>query len=81
MLVLSRKQGTSIVIGSDIRVTVISTSNQRVKLGIEAPASVRVVRTELLSAHGQNAAKRVGDLLEPSHAEDEVAELEPLMAR
>ena len=48
MLVLSRKAKQEIVIGSDIVVTVISVKGNRVKIGIEAPNDVRVVRQELL---------------------------------
>ena len=47
MLVLSRKQDSAIHIGSDIKVKVLSIKRQSVKLGIEAPESVRVWRDEL----------------------------------
>ena len=47
MLVLSRKQGESIVVGTAIRVTVIELRGGRVRLGIEAPAHVNVRRQEL----------------------------------
>ncbi len=48
MLVLSRKQTDSIFIGPDIEVTVLSVSGGRVKLGIEAPKTIRVVRSEIM---------------------------------
>ena len=47
MLVLTRKRTESIKIGEDIVVTVIHTSAGSVKLGIQAPANVRVLRAEL----------------------------------
>lgn len=47
MLVLTRKRTESIKIGEDIVITVIHTSGGSVKLGIQAPASVRVLRAEL----------------------------------
>lgn len=47
MLVLTRKIGEEIVIGHDIRVTVVDLGNGRVKLGIVAPKSVRVDRSEV----------------------------------
>jgi carbon storage regulator CsrA len=47
MLVLSRKQGESLRIDSNIRVVVVSLSKGRVKLGIDAPDHIRVLRTEL----------------------------------
>ena len=49
MLVLSRKLGEKIVIDTDITVTVVEIQGNRVKLGIEAPANVRVLRHELLA--------------------------------
>jgi carbon storage regulator CsrA len=47
MLVLSRRCDTAIHIGRDIKVTVLSIRNRQVKLGIDAPASVRIWRDEL----------------------------------
>lgn len=47
MLVLTRKRTESIKIGEDIVITVIHTSGGSVKLGIQAPANVRVLRAEL----------------------------------
>jgi carbon storage regulator len=51
MLVLTRKPGESVFIGQSIRVTVLQTTNRsRIRLGIEAPADVKVLREELLFA-------------------------------
>jgi len=47
MLVLSRRRDTAIHIGRDIKVTVLSIQNRQVKLGIDAPSSVRIWRDEL----------------------------------
>jgi carbon storage regulator len=47
MLVLSRKQGQSIVIGADIRITVASIQGNQVRIGVDAPRSVAVFRDEL----------------------------------
>ena len=47
MLVLTRKCEGEIVIGDSIRLRVLSTSANTVRLGIEAPANVRIVRGEL----------------------------------
>ncbi|MCK9455325.1 MAG: carbon storage regulator CsrA [Sulfurimonas sp.] len=48
MLVLSRKTDESIVIGDDITIKIISIEKGVVKLGIDAPKSVSIVRNELL---------------------------------
>ena len=47
MLVLSRKVGEKVVITGDICVTVVAIQGNRVRLGITAPASVRVDRAEI----------------------------------
>ena len=47
MLVLSRKTGESIQIAGGIRVTVAEVRGGRVRLSIEAPADVRVLRKEI----------------------------------
>ena len=48
MLVLSRKLGESIVINENIRVTVVSIDRGKIRLGIEAPPQVEIMRDELL---------------------------------
>ena len=47
MLVLSRKVGEEILIGENIRLTILSTKGERVRIGIAAPPEVRVDRYEL----------------------------------
>jgi len=47
MLVLSRKFGERIRIAGDIVVVVTAIQGDRIKIGIEAPKSVRVLRGEL----------------------------------
>jgi len=47
MLVLTRRIGETIVIDNQIRVTVVSVGPGRVKIGIDAPANVRVDREEI----------------------------------
>lgn len=47
MLVLSRRESERIRVGENIVVTVVRVSGDRVRLGIEAPADVVVLRDEL----------------------------------
>jgi len=47
MLVLGRKLGQRILIGDEITVTVVRVTGGGVRLGIEAPAEMPVVREEL----------------------------------
>lgn len=56
MLVLSRKLGEEILIGSGIRVRVLEVRGNRVKLGFDAPGHIRFVRSELAEADAERAA-------------------------
>jgi len=47
MLVLSRKVNEQIIIGDNIRMTVVSIRGNQVRLGFEAPQSVPIFRDEL----------------------------------
>lgn len=47
MLVLTRKNNESIQIGDSITIKVIRADRNKVRIGIEAPQEVRVLRSEL----------------------------------
>ena len=47
MLVLTRKHQENIRIGNDITITILRTKGKAVRLGIEAPAEIPVIRGEL----------------------------------
>ncbi len=47
MLVVTRKPQEGLIIGDNIHVTVIDANKDRVKLGIEAPPDVKIIRNEL----------------------------------
>lgn len=47
MLVLSRKVGEKLIIGDNIVIQIVEVSGHRVRIGIEAPPHVEVLREEL----------------------------------
>ena len=47
MLVLSRKIGERILIGEDISVTVVRIAHGTVRIGVEAPQKLQIVREEI----------------------------------
>lgn len=47
MLVLSRKQNEKIRIGSNIIINIVSVAENQVKIGIEAPPEIKILREEL----------------------------------
>ena len=50
MLILSRKTDQAIKIGDDITLTIIEIRGDQVKIGVEAPKSIKVFRQEVFSA-------------------------------
>lgn len=50
MLILSRKTDQQIKIGDDITLTIIEIRGDQVKIGVEAPKSIKVFRQEVFSA-------------------------------
>lgn len=53
MLVLTRKLSEGILIGDNIKITVVGIEGDRIKLGIDAPQTISVIREELIVAVGQ----------------------------
>lgn len=49
MLILGRKVGDTILIGDGIRVVVLASDRKGVRLGIEAPADVVILRGEIVT--------------------------------
>jgi carbon storage regulator len=48
MLVLSRTVDEKILIGDDITITVVRVSGDKVRIGIDAPAGVKIMRPEIV---------------------------------
>ena len=53
MLVLSRKHGERVLIGDNVTVTIVRIGPNAVKLGIDAPKELNIVREELCVGQGQ----------------------------
>lgn len=54
MLILQRKKNESLVIGDNITITIVDSGSDWVKLAIDAPKDIPIVRTELLEAVSTN---------------------------
>lgn len=50
MLILHRKKGESLVINDNIKVTIVDVSGEKVKIAVEAPKEIPILRTELMTA-------------------------------
>ena len=65
MLVLTRKENESIMIGNDIEVKLLDLKDNQAKIGIVAPRSVAVHRREVyLAIQAENAQAAVAPALE-----------------
>jgi carbon storage regulator len=56
MLVLSRKLSQQILIGPDIAITVVKIEGNHVRLGIEAPPDISILREELVGGQKPDEA-------------------------
>lgn len=54
MLILRRREGESFLIGDDIKVTVLTMGDGSVRLAIDAPKNIPILRSELLRAVDAN---------------------------
>lgn len=68
MLILARREGEAIRIGSEIVVTVLEVDGERVKLGVTAPRHISVLRQELCEAITQEN-RAAADLAEAERAQ------------
>lgn len=63
MLVITRSPGQSLVIGDDIEIIVSEVNKDKVKISINAPRDIKIMRKELLeiSKENEDAAKTVAN--------------------
>ena len=57
MLVLTRRIEEKVTIGDEIIVTILDVNGRQIKLGIDAPKQVKILREELLTSHSHNTAQ------------------------
>lgn len=56
MLILSRKVGETLLINDNIEIKIIEVNGDKVKIGIDAPKNVKVLRKELRQTMESNKA-------------------------
>jgi carbon storage regulator len=47
MLILSRRESERVYLGDDIVLTIVRVNGDKVRIGVEAPSNVKILRTEL----------------------------------
>lgn len=60
MLVLTRKENESLMIGEDIKLTILAVKGGQVRVGIDAPKEVPIQRQELLINIEDSSVSLVG---------------------
>ena len=60
MLVVSRRPGQSVLIGGDIEVFILEVDGNQVRVGINAPRTIRILRRELLTQVESENRRAVG---------------------
>jgi carbon storage regulator CsrA len=75
MLVLARKTDESIVIGDNIIIKVVAVENGVVKLGIDAPREVSIIRSELIEEVRESNKAAVQDHMIDSKELDSLSKL------
>lgn len=76
MLILSRRNGESFVIGENIKITVLSQRSNQVRIGIDAPRELPVFREEVLERRRAQGQQIQPDANENLAQEPEAATLE-----
>jgi len=67
MLVLSRKESQRVRLGDEIVLTIVRVSGDRVRLGIEAPSDIVILREELdhdVAKHNDTQNENQSDIIE-----------------
>jgi len=54
MLIISRKKNEGIIINGNIILTVADVQGDKVRIGIDAPESIKIIRKELLDTESSN---------------------------
>lgn len=79
MLVLQRKTSQSLMIGDNIKISIVEIGTDKVKIAIDAPKEIPIMRTELLDAANINREAKVAsadslsmiqNLIQKKHSEE-----------
>lgn len=66
MLALSRKENESIMIGNDIKITILEVKGEQVKVGITAPKAVPIYREEVYTQIKEANKEAASDTVQES---------------
>lgn len=78
MLVISRKINESITIGDNIVVTILDIEGDRIKIGIDAPRELTILRQEVFQA--VKSQEKIQELLAEDKKSEKLEQLRKLLA-
>jgi len=61
VLILTRRKNERVFIGDDITLVVLGIENNRIKLGVDAPSELSILREEIAGRKTSNARKAAND--------------------
>lgn len=67
MLILSRKIGEALKIGDNIEIRILDINGGQIRIGIDAPKHINVVRSELLDRPRKTAAPEIAEPTTDNH--------------
>ena len=71
MLILTRRVSETLIIGDDVRITVLGVRGQQVRIGIDAPKSVTVHREEIYQRIKQESGDHINIAVDDIEDDDE----------
>ena len=73
MLILTRKLGESVIIGDDVKITVVEVSKQQIKLGVDAPKNITIHREEVyLKIKEENELASASSIIDLNNSTEQV---------
>ncbi|MBL4884476.1 MAG: carbon storage regulator CsrA [Planctomycetaceae bacterium] len=70
MLVLSRQRDESIIIGDNIKITIVDIRGDKIRIGIEAPAEIAVHRQEVFEAIQRDKQEEIAKEVAENSSQD-----------
>jgi len=78
MLVLSRKIGESIIVGDNIEISIVDIQGDNIRIGIDAPKSIKIFRKEVYEDIQAENKRASGDLDQMKTGLQKLKEFKPM---
>ncbi len=73
MLILTRKLGESVIIGDDVKITVVEVNKQQIKIGVDAPKNIIIHREEVyLKIKEENELASTSNIIDLNNSSEQL---------